>query len=267
MLKWRLMVTTFPWVVLVLGIKLALEFGLGWPGAVEFSEVGIVLTAGVFLMGFMLAGTLSDYKESEKLPGDVACTLETLEEVLVQGAASKGLDAAPYRRAVYEVGVSLRDWLLRKATQPQAFAALTAFHSSLITLELAGGGAYASRAVAELNTLRRTVTRIGVISRTGFLPPAYALLETLLGLILILVVAAKYKSALAMEILVPFITLIYVYMLQLIRDLDDPFDYAPAGSETKGSAEVELFPFEEYLERLSARASALPSLRTSAPGS
>ncbi len=246
------MVTTLPWVALVLAAKLVLEFVVHWPGVVEFAEVGIVLTAGVFLTGFMLSGTLGDYKESEKLPGELACTLETLEEVLIQGAASKALDAAPYRAAVLQLATSLREWLLRKAPPEASFAALTLFHESVVALEKAGGGAYASRAVSELNSLRRTVRRIGVIARTGFLPPAYALLETLLAIILTLVLAAKYKSALAMVILVPFLTLIYVYMLRLIRDLDDPFDYLPDGSK-RGSAEVELFPFEEYLARLRAR--------------
>ncbi len=105
---------------------------------------------------------------------------------------------------------------------------------------------------SELHNLRKNITRIGVISRTGFLPPAYALLETLVALILILMMASRYKSTLAMSILVPFIALIYIYMIRLIRDIDDPFEYAPDGSKL-GGAEVELFPLDEYRERLAAR--------------
>ena len=122
----------------------------------------------------------------------------------------------------------------------------------ILQVERDGAGAYASRAVSELNNLRRTITRIKVISTTGFLPPAYALLETLLGIILLLLVVAKYKSPLAMGILVPFITLIYVYMLRLIRDIDDPFDYSPDGTKG-GGAEVDLTPLDEYQTRLKSR--------------
>jgi hypothetical protein len=51
---------------------------------------------------------------------------------------------------------------------------------------------------------------------------------------------------------VPVLTLIYIYMLRLIRDVDDPFDYSTDGKR-KGGAEVELFPIEEYRERLAKR--------------
>jgi hypothetical protein len=252
-LKWKLMLTTLPYVAVVAGIKIALEYGFKFPGVVDFGEVGIVLTAGVFLTGFMLAGTMADYKESEKLPGDLACTLETLEEILVQATVLKPtLDAAGLRKAVFETGTALKGWMLKSVSHEGAFAALTRLDDACQQLEKDGGGGYASRALSELHNLRKTVTRIGVISRTGFLPPAYAVLETLTVIIMILMLASKFKSTLAEFILVPFVTLIYVYMLRLIRDIDDPFDYAPDGSK-RGGAEVELFPLDEYLGRLKQR--------------
>ena len=51
-------------------------------------------------------------------------------------------------------------------------------------LERAGAGPYASRAVPQLLMVRRCVSRIDVIVRTGFLPPAYALLEVLIVMII-----------------------------------------------------------------------------------
>jgi len=251
--KWKLMVTTLPFVAAVVAVKVLLEQVVGWPGIVDFSEVGIVLTAGVFLTGFMLAGVMADYKESEKLPGDLASTLETLEEIVVQACAHKAtLQPDPLRRAVAALADDLRSWLLRTRTQEQTYASLTKFHEVLQQLERDGGGAYASRGIGELHNLRKIVTRIGVISRTGFLPPAYALLETLNVLIVVLLLASKFKGVLAEFILVPFVTLIYVYMLRLIRDIDDPFDYAPDGSK-RGGAEVELFPLDEFRARIASR--------------
>jgi hypothetical protein len=251
--KWKLMLTTLPIVVGVLAVKLVLELVVQWPGIVEFSDVSIVLTAGVFLTGFMLAGVMADYKESEKLPGEVACQLETIEENCTQASMGRPqIAVAPLRLGILALTETIRDWLYKKKTQVEVFAALTTFEGLVMQLEKDGAGPYAGRAQSELHTLRKHLTRIGVISRTGFLPPAYALLETLVALILILVLASKYKSTLAMMILVPFIALIYIYMVRLIRDIDDPFDYAPDGSK-RGGAEVELFPIEEYRERLSAR--------------
>ena len=256
MLKWKLMVTTMPFVAVVVGLKLLIEYVIQYEGVVDFSEVSIVLTAGVFLTGFMLAGTMADYKESEKLPGDLACTLETLEEILFMATVIKpSITAVSVRTAVYEAGSKLKNWLLRSVSHEGAFAALNALGAAIAQVERDGGGAYASKAVSELHSLRKSVTRIGVISRTGFLPPAYAILETLTVMIIVLLLASKFKSKLSEFILVPFVTLIYVYMLRLIKDIDDPFEYGPDGSK-QGGAEVELFPLDEYLARLKSRIGA-----------
>jgi hypothetical protein len=80
MLKWRLMLTTVPYVLAAVAVKMGLHYGLGFDGVIEFSDMSLVLTGGVFLIGFMLSGTMADYKESEKLPSELACTLETIEE-------------------------------------------------------------------------------------------------------------------------------------------------------------------------------------------
>jgi hypothetical protein len=252
MLKWKLMLTTLPMVAVVWAIKLGLRWGAGFEGVVDFSDIGVVLTAGVFLTGFLLTGTMADYKESEKLPGELAATLETLEEILLQASVSRGgaIAVAPLKAELLSLSQGLHDWLLKKVASP--FAALSQFDLVLQQLERDGAGGYASRALSELHNLRKTCTRISVISRTGFLPPAYALLETLLVIIIGLLIAARYKTMLAETILVPFITLLYMYMLRLIRDVDDPFDYAPDGTH-RGGAEVELFPLTEYVQRLKAR--------------
>ena len=256
--KWRLMLTTLPFVAGVAALKWLLEYPLDFHGVVDFGDVGIVLTAGVFLTGFMLAGTMADYKESEKLPGELACTLETLEELLVLGVSQRpALGAPAARQAVLETGTQLKAWLLRAVSHEGAFAALTRLTAFVERVDREGGGAWASRALSEVHALRKAVTRIGVISRTGFLPPAYAILETLTVMILVLLLASRFKSPLAEFILVPFATLISVYMLRLIKDIDDPFEYAPDGSKV-GGAEVELFPLDEYLTRLRARVDGTP---------
>ena len=53
------------------------------------------------------------------------------------------------------------------------------------------------RVVNELHGLRRTLTRMNVISRTGFLATGYALLETLTAIIVGLLMISRFKSLLA----------------------------------------------------------------------
>lgn len=253
MLKWKLMVTTLPFVIAVTALKALVEFGFHFTGVVDFADVGVVLTGAVFLTGFLLAGTMADYKESEKIPGNIANSLETMEEFFILAAAQQpSLDRKDLQRQVLTLTDAIRGWLIKKLTTPEVFAAFVELNAAIVRVEKAGAGYHASRAVSQALSLRRAVSRIDVISRTGFLPPAYALLEVLLAVILGLMMVAKFKNPVATYVLVPFFALVNIYMLRLIKDIDDPFDYAPDGTK-KGAAEVEIFPIHEYRERLSAR--------------
>ena len=252
-LKWKLMLSTVPVVAGILALKLFLDFVLGFQGLIDFSDVGIILTAGVFLTGFLLAGTMADYKEAEKLPAEISCTLETLEDIFVLAATDRpSLGVSGLRSELLALTDAIRDWLLRLRTTPEVYAAMTRMSIVLQQLERAGAGPYASRAVPQLLMLRRSVSRIDVIVRTGFLPPAYALLEALVVMIVTLMIIARFRSVVAECLMVPFVALINIYMLRLIRDVDNPFDF-DGGSRGSESGEVALFPIDEYRERLAAR--------------
>jgi hypothetical protein len=251
--KWKLMLSTLPLVAAILAGKLILEFALGFQGFVDFSDVGIVLTAGVFLLGFLLAGTMADYKEAEKIPAELASTLETLEEIFVLAATNRpALDAGSLRRGLLEMNDGIRGWLLNQRTSREVYGSMAALNGFIRQLEREGAGPYASRAVQQLLAVRRSVSRIDVIRRTGFLPPAYALLEVLVTIIIVLTLIARFKSVAAECLLVPFVALINIYMLRLIRDIDNPFDYETDGRD-HGAGEVPLFPMDEYRERLMER--------------
>jgi hypothetical protein len=248
MIKWKLMFSTLPYVAAVLALKLGAEKFFGFNGVLEFSDIALVLTGGVFLIGFMLSGTLTDFKEAEKIPAEVACVLETLEEMFLQASVGRSFDLAAQRQAVLETGESIWFWLHRKVKQEAVFAQLAKLASMMLELEKAGAGPHATRGLRELHNLRRHVTRVGVISRTGFVAAGYALLEVLTAAILGMTVVSHFKNALTEVVLVSFITLIFVYMVRMIRDIDDPFEYDETGQV--GAVEVELFPISEYLDRL-----------------
>lgn len=250
MVKWKLMVSTLPFVVAAVACKLFLENVLEFDGIIDFADVGIVLNGGVFLIGFMLAGTMTDFKESERLPADMACSLEAIEEAFVQaGVGRPAVNVTAGRRAVFEATTSLRDWLQKRTTKSAHFEALSRLADALYIIEGQGAGPHATRGLRDLSALRRTASRIDVISRTGFIASGYALIETVAVGIVVLIMISKFKSHVAELIICGFLTFIYVYMIKLIRDIDDPFEYSGTG----GAAEVSLFPLLEYHERLEGR--------------
>jgi hypothetical protein len=249
--KWSLMVTTMPIVVaLVLGREL-LRVVLGFEGLIDFSEVAVVLSGGVFLLGFMLAGTMSDYKEAEKIPGEIVTGLETIEEVMVHVATVKQDDPAKHRRNVLDVLDTIDRWLHKRATDVQLHEALHRLTTAFTAIEL---GSHATRAFSIMTSVRRALLRVSVMSRTGFLATGYALLEVMIVLCYLILITATFDSALGEIVVVSFVGLIYTYMYRLIKDIDDPFDYAPEGAA--GAAEVELYPLREYRARLENRIAA-----------
>lgn len=252
MLKWKLMLSTLPIVLAMAAVKLVLDLVFGFRGLVPFADVGVILTACVFLIGFLLAGTMADYKESERLPAEIASTLETIEEIFALAAINRpGLDLASLRRSVLGLTDAIRTWLVRPS-DTDVYGALSSLGETIGNLEREGAGPYASRAIPQLMAVRRNVSRIDVIARTGFLPPAYALLEVLVIMVIGLMLIAQFSSRLVECLIVPFVTLVNVYMLRLIRDIDNPFEYASDGKQS-GRAEVELWPLDEYRARLAER--------------
>ena len=166
-----------------------------------------------------------------------------------QAAISKpNLNGPNLLKSVLDTTNTIRDWLFMKIPQTLMYTAIEKLSGCAQDLEKAGATPLGIRAMNEINSLRKIVTRIGVISRTGFLASGYALLETLAVAVMLLLFVGKFKSLLAEVILVGFVTLIYVYMIRLVKDIDDPFEYTEEGQA--GAAEVELFPLEEYRERL-----------------
>lgn len=252
MLKWRLMLTTLPMVAAVVLARVVMEQVFGLTGWVDFSDVSAVLTAAAFLVGFMLAGTMADYKESEKLPSELVTTLETIDDLIAVASCRKEFDAAAARRGLMDVAERVLDWLARRSPVDAVHQSIEALNPHFQAMDLAGATAHANRSVVFMNAVRRIVGRMDVISRTAFLATGYAILEVMVVAVVLLLLVSRYKSPVAEYTLIVSITLIYVYMVQLIRDVDEPFEYGP-DLVRRGAAEIDLFPLAEYLARGKAR--------------
>ncbi|HAI75934.1 MAG TPA: hypothetical protein DCM08_06760 [Microscillaceae bacterium] len=252
--KWSLLFRSLPFAILVLLLKLIATEVFSFEGLLELSEIAIFMTSGIFLLGFMLAGTLSDYKESERVPGEIACILEALEETAVMLSVKAGYSVQHARQEVFILGNNIVECFHKRIKTSELHERLYKFNQLIIDLDHAGAAAtiVGSRLMGELSNLRRLLTRANVISRTGFLATGYALLELVLLILAILFICAKFKNLLAQVVITAFITLLYTYMYQLIRDIDDPFEYHHR-TPSNGATEVSLFPLQEYLERAEKR--------------
>ncbi len=255
--KWKLFFKSLPIVLIVLAAKLVLTEVVQFKGLMELSEIGLILTAGIFLVGLMLTGVLADYKESEKIPAELAATLESVEEALVYSARSKpALIAVELKQELFAVSQAIYDWFLKKVATEKLLQSFTTFNDTIQKLEQAGiPPNMVIKAMSDIQNARKTLLRVNVISRTNFISAGYSLLELFLTLIMTLLMITLFKGVTSEIIIVFFVSLVYTYMYLLIKDIDDPFEYDQNGGVH--GTEIPLFPLTEYLERAKGRLEAI----------
>lgn len=55
-------------------------YGQDFHDLIELSDITIIFTGAFFVFGLLLAATMTDFKESEKIPGEVASNLEAIKD-------------------------------------------------------------------------------------------------------------------------------------------------------------------------------------------
>jgi hypothetical protein len=263
----RLAVQALPAIAAAVTLKLVFELLDVHPLELNPLLSGLV-AANVFLLGFLLAGTLADYKESERLPGELAAALDNVaDECLILHAEKGTPEAAGCLEQLERIGYTIRRWLLHRKTVDEVHSELrklNAFFSVFAPLIQAG---FTTRLKAEQAAMRRTVIRIDAIRTTSFVAAGYAIVR-LTGTLLVvgLLLTELAPSTGESLFFVGVITLLLAYVYLLIRDLDDPFRYTRG---EVGAADVSLAPLEQVEERLrherEALAAPAPKVTQAAP--
>jgi hypothetical protein len=240
--RWRVLLSTLPWVLLLLGVTALRDDILKIDGLVEFSDIGAILTGAALIIGLMLAGVISDFKESERLPSELAATLETMGDAIQSAhAGGKAGDLSDLLHDYDDVSRRVEDWFLNENTSEDCYRAVEEITFLTARLEQSGAAAgYLGRLLSEQHNLRRTVARIDTIRTTSFIQPGYALLDLFVATVLVLLVMSNFRSQTLQYLVVGLLGLIYLYLARLVRDLDNPFDYAMG--QPRSGAEVSPVP-------------------------
>lgn len=225
-------------------------------GLLEIADIGILFTGAFFVMGLLLAGTMTDFKESEKIPGEIAANLEAIQDWILLAfkaprtgspeRTAEPLDPAYLRLTLGSASRGIMEWFKSKEKDSRIiFPLLRKFNEIAYYFAEQGVDKEAIKGIQEnTNAMRKQITRAYTISRTSFIAPAYTLLRGLLIFTILLLFIAKFKTVYA-DIFVPFgLSFIFVYLYFLILGLDDPFDVH------SGDTEVELRPIDRFVQRL-----------------
>lgn len=223
--KWGLLLKTLRIVAVLLVIKAGVVVA-----GLEVLPINNLLTSFVgavmFTIAIIFTGTLVDYKESEKIPGDLATSIQSL---------SDDIDFIP-----------LGDDTLRRTFHEDLHALLKAicrnFRANkwdITTVRVAIGKINGDiRALAELNvappilvrmrneltSIDRISNRVSTIAETSFIPTAYAISQVAIGAVILVLLFLRVDPPLLGLLLFAAINMLTIGLLLLIMDMDNPFE-------------------------------------------
>ena len=207
-----------------------------------------VIAAEVFIVGFMLAGTTGDFKEAERLPGELAASLETVaDECLIIDAELELPEARQCVAQLVEIGHSVHWWLLQNQELDEVMADLRALNPLFMVFAPKIQPGFTTRLKSEQAAMRRLVIRMDTMRRTSYVSAGYLIAEITAVVILVLLVITQIGEITPTALVVGVISFLLFYALALIRDLDNPFEYRDG---KPGAADVDLEVLEHSKDRL-----------------
>ncbi len=241
--KWSIAIKIMPLVILVALLKfLSHWFGLE---VMELNALFTSLVAGtIFLIGFLISGVLSDYKESEKLPSDISASLKTLFDDAYTIYKLKNSETAfKFIQFQQSFTTSLIDWFYKKERKQSILKKISSMNEYFIEFDKENVQAnYIIKLKNEQNSLRKMILRIDTIRDTNFIGSAYAILEAMGFLVAVGLLIIKIEPFNASLFITLLVTFLISYIFFLIKDIDNPFEYNIKGER---GTEVSLKPIHD----------------------
>ena len=203
-------------------------------------------------MGFILNGVLSDYKESERMPGELAVSMESIAEDCVLLWRHK--QAAPARdclQYMLELATALKGWFLKKERTQNLMDKVYGLGDFFMALEPFTQANFIVRLKQEQNAISRIVTRIHTIRETAFVASGQTMAKIATVFVLIGLLTLKVSPWYESVFLVGMVAWFLSYLILLINDLDNPFDYA--GDGRPSGQEVSLKPLDDLEARIAQK--------------
>jgi len=244
--KWSLVFKTLPFVLGIVILKF-LSHIFGYEFLSLNTLFGAIISANIFLIGFLISGVLSDYKESEKIPGGIASSLEAMaDEGYIIYKNKNSQVAADYLKKLAAFNSQLVLWFYKKEKTADLEKQLFGFNDFFLEFEGLTQANFIARLKQEQAALRRLITRVHTIRETSFLGTGYAIAEVITFMLVTGFIFIKIDPFYESIFFVSFVSFILIYMIYFIKDLDNPFGYG----EESLVEEVSLKPLLDSQKRL-----------------
>ena len=237
MTKWGLIFKAFGITITLLIVRLVFDY-LKFDILSVTNLITAFIGGAIFTIAIIFAGTLTDYKESEKIPGEIVTSIRTMysDLTLVRVkditliAGMQGNIAALMRC----INTNFRDNTWDLEAMDKAIDAVTSDISTLVDEGVPPN--FIIKLKSELTAVDRLSHRVKTIAETSFIPAAYAISELAAAGVIILLFFVKLDPYYEGLVLFTVLSMLLISLLLLIRDMDNPFE---VGQKTY--ADIDLF--------------------------
>lgn len=230
---------------LVIGLKLLLNHVLHFEPIEQSSLHNALISSAIFVMSFLLSSTISDYKESERIPAQFASTVDDMFHDAKQiHRAYPKFDLEKFRLGLIEIVKQFRAGTRkdRKVLRKE----ITDLHLSFYDMEKAGVPPnFITKLKQQTATLSANLFRVNYIQKINFLPSALLLGRLIVGLVVTILVLTDHGTSVGEVAITGGITFIMTYILRLIYVARIPF-----GSKGSSQDDVSLFLLREVRDYL-----------------
>ncbi len=244
--KWGLAINVVVIVIIIAAIKAAF-----FTAGLQFLSPSTLITAFlggvIFLMGFLLAGTLADYKESERIPSELAVSVKSLRDdfslFLVNNEKEKKQMHEKIKQLLLSITANFRNNAWNQAAIEKRIDDISVSFVENVKKHRDLPATFFTKIRNEIINIDRITRRINVIKSTSFIEAGYAIAEILTALIIIMFLFLNIESFYEGIIIQAIVSFILLYMVLLIKDMDDPFENGAS------FADVDLSPLFELEEK------------------
>lgn len=236
--KYHLILTVLPVVILACLVKVIFHFSNLEIIPKEFSSFfPSILTGIIFILGFILAGVVTDYKESEKIPNEIATSLYIIwqESIIVKKNTQSPAADTLMDKIKRFIPILKNDFFIKG--KENIFDEIDSFSDDFAALEKSTPPPFLARMKNEQANLSKWINRIKVIKDTDFAPSVMICIRIIASLFLLSYCFLKVDPWWCGILLVMIFTFVIFSIIILIADMEDPFEY---DGDAPGSDEINL---------------------------
>jgi hypothetical protein len=245
--KWGIMTKALVMMAILLVMRTIVEY-FGFDVVPINTIVGAFISGAIFTIAIIFTGTFTDFKESEKVGGELAAALKALYNDSRVLPLADEAPAGVFRNHVRDLHRTMYKCLMENRWNlPELNHEMNKINNDIRTLAYANvAPPLIAKLRNELGAIDRMANRIDVIIRTDFIPAAYALAEVATAGVILLLIFIKMDPYLEGVIIFAVIVTMLIGLLLLIRDMDNPFEF---GAHTYADVDIETLVYlESYFD-------------------